>query len=215
MLQFTHHLLNGDMDSLVKFFRKRRLQSGLGKTFSSVFHLRNAKSHQNLNVSLGCQKIRHDPNSLCSEITLDRSLTFHEHLRKTAAKVGTRNNLLSKLAGSSWGASAPTLRTSALAVCSSFRSQNMTQRTIFVKLAYLPILSHIPPLNLLRQEATVMLLTTVQMNDKVPLSSDINSHPLARLLSRHRSILPAFADICLSADKKLFSVVKRQRKRVT
>ena len=36
-----------------------------------------------------------------------------------------------------------------------------------------------------RQEATAKLLTTIQMNDKLPPCSDINSHPSVRLLSKH------------------------------
>ena len=48
-----------------------------------------------------------------------RALTYHEHLKKTAAKVNTRNNLLAKLAGSTLGAKASTLRSSALALCYS------------------------------------------------------------------------------------------------
>jgi len=50
---------------------------------------------------------------------------------------------------------------------------------------WLPVLSHIPPPNLRRQEATAKLLTTIQLNDKLPLCSDINSHSSVRLLSRH------------------------------
>jgi len=52
-------------------------------------------------------------------VTPDRSLSLRVYIQKTAAKVATRNNLLSLLAGSSWGASAATLRTSALALCYS------------------------------------------------------------------------------------------------
>ncbi len=52
-------------------------------------------------------------------ITLDRSLTYCDHMKKTAAKVSSRNNLLSKLAGTSWGARAQTLKTTALALCYS------------------------------------------------------------------------------------------------
>jgi len=109
-------VLNGYTSDL---FPEMETSAKPSKTTSSVFHLHNAKAHQYLNVSLGGQKIRHDPNPAYLGITLDRSLTFHDHLRKTAAKVGTRNNLLSMLAGSSWGASAPALRTSALALCYS------------------------------------------------------------------------------------------------
>jgi len=50
---------------------------------------------------------------------MDRSLTFYPHLKKSAAKLATRNNLLSLLVGSSWGAQVSTLRTSALAMCYS------------------------------------------------------------------------------------------------
>ena len=38
---------------------------------------------------------------------------------KTAGKLKNRNNLLMKLAGSTWGASTNTLRSSALALCYS------------------------------------------------------------------------------------------------
>ena len=52
-------------------------------------------------------------------VTLDRTLSYREHLTKTAGKLKNRNNLLMKLAGSTWGASANTLRSSALALCYS------------------------------------------------------------------------------------------------
>jgi len=52
-------------------------------------------------------------------VALDRILFFREHLTKTAGKLKKRNNLLTKLAGSSWGANAETLRTSAMALCYS------------------------------------------------------------------------------------------------
>ena len=47
------------------------------------------------------------------------SVSYREHLTKTAGKLKNRNNLLMKLAGSIWGASANTLRSSALALCYS------------------------------------------------------------------------------------------------
>ena len=50
-------------------------------------------------------------------MTLDRSLTFHNYLKKTSEIVRTYNNLLSKLAGSTWRVNTKTLQTSALALC--------------------------------------------------------------------------------------------------
>ena len=64
---------------------------------------------------------KHDSFPVYLGVTLDRTLSYRQHLQKTAAKVKSRNNL-SKLAGSSWGANADTLRTSALALCYSSKS---------------------------------------------------------------------------------------------
>ena len=52
-------------------------------------------------------------------VTLDRTLSFSEHVRKTKAKLAARNNLLQKLANSKWGADPVTLRTTSLALCYS------------------------------------------------------------------------------------------------
>jgi len=62
------------------------------------------------------QVLKHDAFRVYLGVTLDRTLSYRQHLQKTAAKVKTRNNLLSKLAGSSWGANADTIHTSALAL---------------------------------------------------------------------------------------------------
>ena len=52
-------------------------------------------------------------------MTLDRTLSYREHLTRTAGGLKNRSNLLMGLAGSTWGASANTLRSSALALCYS------------------------------------------------------------------------------------------------
>ena len=65
------------------------------------------------------KQLVHDPNPVYLGVTLDRALTYKKHLEKVSGKVKTRNNLLSKLAGSTWGADAPTLRTAALGLCYS------------------------------------------------------------------------------------------------
>jgi len=49
-------------------------------------------------------------------VTSDRTLSYRQHLTKTAGNLQSRNNLLMKLVGSSWGANANTLRSSALAL---------------------------------------------------------------------------------------------------
>jgi len=64
-------------------------------------------------------RLRHECHRTYLGVTLDRTLSYREHLTKTAGKLKNRNNLLMKLAGSTWGASANTLRSSALALCYS------------------------------------------------------------------------------------------------
>ena len=52
-------------------------------------------------------------------VTLDRCLNFKTHIQNTKAKVNARNNIVSKLTNTRWGASPQTLRSTALALCYS------------------------------------------------------------------------------------------------
>ena len=61
-------------------------------------------------------QLQHCAHPVYLGVTLDRSLTFKEHINKTRAKISTRNNILRKLATSKWGATPHVLRTSALAL---------------------------------------------------------------------------------------------------
>ena len=107
------------MARMAEYCQHWRLKPSVAKTVSSVFHLHNASASHQLNVTLNGQRLKHDPLPVYLGVTLDRTLTYKEHLEKTAGKLKTRNNLLMKLAGSSWGAHANTLRTSAFALCYS------------------------------------------------------------------------------------------------
>jgi len=49
-------------------------------------------------------------------VTLDRTLSYKQHIQNTKMKVASRNNLLKKLANSKWGTNASTIRTTALAL---------------------------------------------------------------------------------------------------
>ena len=59
------------------------------------------------------------PHAKYIGVTLDRTLSYMEHIHNTKMKVATRNNLLRKLPNSKWGANANTIRTTALALCYS------------------------------------------------------------------------------------------------
>ena len=47
---------------------------------------------------------------------MDRSLSYHNHLESLKMKVASRVTLIRKLAGTTWGADAATLRISVLAL---------------------------------------------------------------------------------------------------
>ena len=101
------------------FCRQWRLEPSASKTISSVFHLHNTSATRELSVYLDGQHLRHECHPTYLGVTLDRTLSYREHLTKTAGKLKNRNSLLMKLASSTWGASAITLRSSALALCYS------------------------------------------------------------------------------------------------
>ena len=111
-------LVRYDMVRMSHFCRQWQLKPSTSKTISSVFHLHNATSTCKLSVYLDGQRLWHECPPYLG-VTLDRMLSYREHLTKTAGKLKNRNNLLMKLAGSTWGASTNTLWSSALALCYS------------------------------------------------------------------------------------------------
>jgi len=100
--------LSSDMAQMSHFCRQWRLKPGATKTISSVFHLHNTSATRELSVYLDGQHLRHECHPTYLGMTLDRTLSYRQHLTNTAGKLKNRNNLLMKLASSIWGASANT-----------------------------------------------------------------------------------------------------------
>ena len=96
--------LSSDMARMADYCHHWRLKPSPAKTVSCVFHLHNASAGRELNVTLNGKRLKHDPHPVYLGVTLDRTLSYKEHLEKTAGKLKSRNNLLTKLVGSSWGA---------------------------------------------------------------------------------------------------------------
>jgi len=200
--------LTADMARMAQYCHRWRLKPSAAKTVSSVFHLHNASSGRELTVTLNGQRLKHDPNPAYLGVTLDRTLSYKDHLLKTAGKLKTRNNLLSKLVGTSWGANANTLRSTALALCYSVgeycapvwaRSAhtnrvdvqlNSTMRLITgtlkpTPLPWLPVLANIEPPALRRKAAVDKLLAKAADHKDWGLHDDIMNPPPYRLSSRH------------------------------
>ena len=168
----------------------------------SVFHLHNNWSHRELNVHMNGQRLKHNLTQ-CHLVTL----SYREHLSRSAVKLKSRNNLIAKLAGTFWGAIASTLCTSALAVCysvteyccpvwarSSYTNLIETQLHSSVRLtsvclqptqlSWLPVLSNVAPPSQCHKAATDNMLQIIKAHPNRPVCADVFEHPPPRLASR-------------------------------
>ncbi|UYV80685.1 K02A2.6-like [Cordylochernes scorpioides] len=147
------------------------------------------------------------PSSLSPAQPLPGSLAHPLHLEVVAGKLSSRNNILHKLAGSSWGSDANTLRTSALALIFSTAEYcapvwegschtklidtqlNSTLRIITgvcqpTRIDWLPVLAHISPPELRRKEATKKMYQKLLDSPDLEINPILQSPPNHRLKSR-------------------------------
>jgi len=79
--------LSSDMARMSHFCRQWRLKPSASKTISSVFHLHNISATHELSVYLDGQRLRHECHPTYLGVTLDHTLSYREHLTKTARKL--------------------------------------------------------------------------------------------------------------------------------
>ena len=89
------------------------------KTQISTFHLKNRDAQRELKVVLHGKLLAYSHKPVYLGVTLDRCLTYKDHIAKTKAKTGARNSILKKLANTNWGTDARTIRTTALCFSSA------------------------------------------------------------------------------------------------
>ncbi|XP_049799091.1 uncharacterized protein LOC126234439 [Schistocerca nitens] len=204
-MEHTETVLTSDLSLLGTYFREWRLQPSPTKTEAMCFHLNNKLANRRL-------KIYFDNNiQKYLGVTLDRTLSYKQHLINTAAKICTRNNIIQKLCGTSWGSSASTLRCSALGLVYSAAEYcspvwlksahikivdtvlNQTMRIISgtiksTPIHWLPVLSHIPP----PHEENMRFsenLKKIQDNPQLPIHALSNGIDRDRLHSRHPPLI--------------------------
>ena len=112
----VEQMLSSDMALIAEYLKTWRLKLNTAKTTSTAFHLNTKEARRKLSVNLNGSPLPQNPTPTYLGVQLDRQLTFKQHLESLHAKVSSRNNLIRRLAGSSWGASPSTLRTGALAL---------------------------------------------------------------------------------------------------
>ena len=170
-----------------RYLETWRLKLSVAKTTITAFHLNTKEAHRQLTVPLNGSPLPYNPTPTYLGVKLDRQLTFKHHLESLRAKVSSRNNLLRRLAGSSWGANASTLRTGALALvysaaeyaapawCRSVHTRkldttlNETLRIITGCLRptpseFLPVLAGVAPAALRREHLTHSLVNKASMD---------------------------------------------------
>ena len=89
------------------------------KTQVTAFHPRNKEANRSLKVEWNRTELENTPHPKYLGVTIDRTISYKEHIHNKNIKVATRNNLLRNLSNSKWGANASTIRTPALALCYS------------------------------------------------------------------------------------------------
>ena len=108
--------LNQDMGILADYLRKWRLQLSMGKTLAAAYHLCNKEAKRELSVSVDNHHLEHQQAPKYLGVRLDRTLSYKQHLEDVRAKITSRVSLIRRLAGTTWGASARTLRISTQAL---------------------------------------------------------------------------------------------------
>lgn len=199
--------LNNDLKRLETYYGANRLRANPSKTEVTTFHLSNQNASRKTKVKF-CGKIvpyNFTPKYLGN--TLDRSMTFKPHLTKLSGKLKSRCNIVQKLAGTTWGASASTLRTSALSLVYSTAEYccpvwshsahtgrvdkilNECQRIISGTIKstpteWLPVLSNIMPSSIRRNMAVAKEAQKIYTRPSLPIHQDLDGRNELRLPSR-------------------------------
>lgn len=208
--EVAEQILQRDLYKMKRYYVQWRLKLNDQKTEVAIFHLNNQQTGRQLNVFVDGVRLNHSCVPKYLGIPLDRSLTFREHLTKLSQKVKTRNNLIQKLSGTSWGANGNVLRTAVLSLvysCAEYCAPawymsrhvdkldvqlNSSMRIVTgsvdsTPIPWLHVLSHIAPPELRRKMAAHrewIKCFDSSREYELPLKSDLADPPPRRLSSR-------------------------------
>ena len=104
------------MKTVSSYLQKWKLKLSVYKAVTAAFHLYNREARRELTINVEGRSLPFSTTPTFPGVKLDRALTFRQHLESLRKKLTTRVGLLRRLAGSSWGAGAITLRTATLAL---------------------------------------------------------------------------------------------------
>lgn len=81
-----------------------------------VLHLNNREANRRLELKIGDTPMANSECPRSLGINIDRSVTFKDHIETMKKKFKSRNNIIAKLVGTSWGSNVEVLQTSTLAL---------------------------------------------------------------------------------------------------
>ena len=112
-------ILTEALQNLEEYYERNHLRTNLDKTQTCAFHLKNREASRKLNITWYDKHLEHIPNPVYLGVTLDRTLSYKEHIHKLKCKTSARNEILKNLSNTKWGAKLSTIKTTALALCYS------------------------------------------------------------------------------------------------
>jgi len=107
------------MATVSEYLQTWKLKLSTTKTVSAAFHLNNKEAKRELKIKYNNETLPFYSEPKYLGVTLDRSLTYRQHLKSLRKKLTSRVALLRRLAGSGWGAGPTTLRIATLALVHS------------------------------------------------------------------------------------------------
>ena len=107
------------LDNQTTYYKVNSLRANPEKTQITAFYIRNKEANRSMKVVWNKTELENTTHPKYFGVTLDRSISYTQHIQNTKMKVATRNNLLTKLATSKRGANPSTIRKTALALSSS------------------------------------------------------------------------------------------------
>lgn len=180
----------------------------MDKTTSCVFHLNNRRVNRHLKIQFDGIDVKHSNFPKCLGVYLDRALTYKRNMESVKSKLKSRVNIIQKLAGTTWGCTAKTLKvtTQAMVLSVAEYCSPVWKNSCHVKMVdteinkalrvicgavhstpieWLHILSHIPPSYISRQEATLRECKKISEDTELPIHRDMMTAPIVpRLKSR-------------------------------
>ncbi len=99
------------LSSLSVYYNKWHIKVNPTKTQVFSFHLNNQQANRKPKITWENKELENHSYPVYLGVTLDRTLSFKEHVNERMKKVATGNNLLTKISSTKWGADAKTLYT--------------------------------------------------------------------------------------------------------